>query len=488
MLIKEVQMSKKIILTSLTIIATAAILTACGGGGGSSSSTPTSSGGGTTAPSSPTYALITPTVLTSTPTLGTPAFPAPVTDYGVGTISFNQFFSQAPYGYSSATYAAATSGLIQIFPVLHLTSDVKAAWTSGWTGQGVTISVIDDFNTTQGSLNYTFPAITRTATYEDTDFLNFGKVQGTYSIVYKWTNPWTHGGFVSNIAGGDYDGAQVTATALSTSVSSLNLNSCSVLRSGTNNYTIGCDPNYYISSDSTPKTFNMTYKKVAGVAKQANVVNNNVNLSASQNPIQTVADIQGHLQNSSNLGVINLSLGSEIPTSGKSFTDVMAQVETTPVATMNAVVVVAAGNGGAPCATQDLNGCNAVAVAMAFQQSTAASTIVVGALSGTGTSQNIATYSTRAGILADRFVLASGDEGDTGISGTSFAAPRVAGIAAILRQKYPALTSAQIANIILLSASKDINNTGVDLFTGVSPIYGHGVASLTRALALAGAM
>ena len=213
-----------------------------------------------------------------------------------------------------------------------------------------------------------------------------------------------------------------------------------------------------------------------------------MNLSAAQNPIQTVADIQGHLKNSATLSVINLSLGSQIPTSGKTFTQVMVEVEKTPLPNIDAVITVAAGNGGAACATQDLNGCNSVAVAMAFQNATKNNTLVVGALSGSGSSENIATYSTRAGILAERFVLASGEEGNSGIVGTSFAAPRVAGIAAILKQKYPSLTSSQIANVILLSASKDINNDGVDDFTGVSPIYGHGKVSLTRALALAGAM
>ncbi len=72
--------------------------------------------------------------------------------------------------------------------------------------------------------------------------------------------------------------------------------------------------------------------------------------------------------------------------------------------------------------------------------------------------------------------------------GTSFAAPRVSGVAAILKQKYPSLTAAQISNIILLSADKDINNDGTPDFIGVSPIFGHGKLSLTRALALAGAI
>jgi len=250
-----------------------------------------------------------------------------------------------------------------------------------------------------------------------------------------------------------------------------------------------CKADYFLSTfPATPITMNLNYKKVAGVAKKAIVIDNNVNLSSSQNPIQTVADIQGHLKNSAYLGVINLSIGADISTSGKTFDQVMAEVAKFPLARVDAVITVAAGNGGAACATQDLNGCNALAVAMAYQAATSSSTIVVGALSGTGSGENIATYSTRAGVLAQRFVLASGAEGEPNVAGTSFAAPRVAGIAAILKQKYPSLSSAQIANVILMSASKDINNDGFDDFTGVSPIYGHGKVSLSRALALAGAL
>lgn len=241
-------------------------------------------------------------------------------------------------------------------------------------------------------------------------------------------------------------------------------------------------------SINNSEKIDLSYKKVAGVAKESNVVNNNVNLSSSQNLNQIIADAQGHLQNSSNLDVINISMGSAISTSGKSVAEVMTQSEQSPIPTVNAVVIAAAGDGGAACATQDLNGCNAVAVAMAYQQSTKNTAIIVGALSGSGSNENIATYSTRAGILADRFVLASGDAGEVGISGTSFAAARVAGIAAIIKQKYPSLNSMQIANVILLSATRDINNSGSDTFSGVSQIYGRGKASLSRALSLAGAL
>jgi subtilisin family serine protease len=134
-----------------------------------------------------------------------------------------------------------------------------------------------------------------------------------------------------------------------------------------------------------------------------------------------------------------------------------------------------------------LAGCNVVAVALVYQAATAASTIVAGALTADG---KIADYSTRPGGLMNRFIWASGESGfypdanGTNAKGTSFAAPRIAGVAALLRQKYPSLSSSQICDLILDSASKDIDNDGVADFVGVSPIYGRGKLSLANALAL----
>jgi subtilisin family serine protease len=459
-----------------------ALLVACGGGG-DGGAVGGGAGGGE-------YALVTPSKLTTLPINGSASYPAAVTDYGLGNVAFAQSNALGGYGYPDAIYNAATSASFQIYPVTHITSEVTTAWASGWTGQGVTISVIDDFNSVSSTVVRDAPTITRTSVYE-VSTSDYGKVQGTYDIVYSWSMPWTHGSLVANIAGGDYDGQQLTATSVTATVKTLTRTACATLRSGPNNYTLNCEPNFYISGSGSlgyQKIFDLTYKKVAGVAKQSLVINNNVNLSARQNPIKTVADIQGHLSNSAYLGVINLSIGSDISTSGRTFSEIMAEVSRFPLQRVDAVITVAAGNGGAPCATENLNGCNSVAVALAYQQATAASTIVVGATSGVGSSENIATYSTRAGVLAQRFVLAPGDEGSPNVQGTSFAAPRVAGIAAILKQKYPSLTAAQISNVILLSASKDINNDGNYDFTGVSPIYGHGKASLARALALAGSI
>lgn len=479
-------MFKKSLLTAIcTIALTSVAIVGCGGGGGGGGGTNSVgtigdvSGGG----SGGTYSIITPTKLSSMPALGSANYLSNVSDYGVGTATL--VASTARDTFSVATYYAVTSSAFQLYPLSHINSSVIDAWNSGWNGNGVTISVIDDFNNVSINVNKQTPTIVRTADYDSDP--RYGKVRATHSMVYGFKIPYSHGSMVSNIAGGDFEGQQASTTVTAT-VASSTKTGCSTLLAGSV-FTMDCKADYFLSTfPATPITMNLNYKKVAGVAKKAIVIDNNVNLSSSQNPIQTVADIQGHLKNSAYLGVINLSIGADISTSGKTFDQVMAEVAKFPLARVDAVITVAAGNGGAACATQDLNGCNALAVAMAYQAATSSSTIVVGALSGTGSGENIATYSTRAGVLAQRFVLASGAEGEPNVAGTSFAAPRVAGIAAILKQKYPSLSSAQIANVILMSASKDINNDGFDDFTGVSPIYGHGKVSLSRALALAGAL
>ena len=130
-------------------------------------------------------------------------------------------------------------------------------------------------------------------------------------------------------------------------------------------------------------------------------------------------------------------------------------------------------------------------MALVLQSNSVNSTIVVGALTGTGTSQTIANYSTLPGDLASRLIFASGETGfyqnasGANAVGTSFAAPRVAGVAAIIKQKFPKLSANQIAQIILDSGDKDMNNDGTPDFVGVDPIYGNGKLSLKNALALA---
>ena len=111
------------------------------------------------------------------------------------------------------------------------------------------------------------------------------------------------------------------------------------------------------------------------------------------------------------------------------------------------------------------------------------SAIFVGALSSNGTVANRATlawYSNVAGAEAavQKQFLVVGVAGDqTGLYGTSFAAPIVAGYGALLGSKFTRATSTQIVNQLLNTARKDtISNYS-------AAVYGRGEASLTRALA-----
>ena len=132
--------------------------------------------------------------------------------------------------------------------------------------------------------------------------------------------------------------------------------------------------------------------------------------------------------------------------------------------------------------------------------------LIVGALDGYGTPNTtvghgdatLASYSNTAGTdtsIQSRFLVASGGTpySSTGVAingtnvsngvGTSFAAPRVAGYAAIVRQKFPNLTAAKTADILLSTARKDTLTCYPNCDV---TIYGQGEASLSRALSPVG--
>ncbi len=136
---------------------------------------------------------------------------------------------------------------------------------------------------------------------------------------------------------------------------------------------------------------------------------------------------------------------------------------------------------------------------------TLARLVVVGALDGNGTPSArtaIASYSNTPGsdpLSQSRFLTASGGvafqsnsiayDGITqlgsnqGNVGTSYAAPRVAGYAAIVRQKFPNLTGVNTADILLATARYDTLKCYPNCDKA---IYGQGEASLSRALAPVG--
>ena len=111
------------------------------------------------------------------------------------------------------------------------------------------------------------------------------------------------------------------------------------------------------------------------------------------------------------------------------------------------------------------------------------STIFVGALEKNGTPTapaRIASYSNFAGsnaVAQQRFLTVGVETGQTGLAGTSFAAPIVSGYAAILGSKFTTATPTQIANQLLNTARTDtIQNYSAQ-------IHGRGEASLANALA-----
>ena len=428
--------------TAFSLCATAALLTGCGGGA-----------------------------------VDAPAPPTPSTSANANLLFSKVVVTSAD---QVTTYEAAST-TIDYGARAHLT-DVGIA--PGQTGKGVWIDVIDDFRSTT-EISTTLPLIRRTITALSTTE-GFG---AAYDVAYQLKTPLIHGVLVAGIAGGR--GTDV-ATSFITTLLPINIAGSDQVAC-THSYeakTLVCPTSFSAGAPLSTLNATLTHAPIPGVASEATMLQSHVDLTASQDALQTVADIQGHITNAANsslIDVINLSLGSEIaPITGTTTAEVIATLQKFPLPNkINAVITVAAGNSSQPCGIV-LNGCNALAVAMISQVETVDSTLVVGALSGSGSAQKIADYSTRAGQLADHFILAPGETGFYNHAvGTSFAAPRVAGVAAIIKQQYPHLTSANIKQIILLSANKDINNDGLPDFVGVDSIFGHGKLSLKNALALA---
>ena len=164
----------------------------------------------------------------------------------------------------------------------------------------------------------------------------------------------------------------------------------------------------------------------------------------------------------------------------------------------NTTVTVAAGNDSTSLTTETLS----LPYALVRDAVTLPRTLIVGAITAdvvTG-SRTLATYSNTPGTdttLQNRFLLASGQaswvDGSFAVDGiqisaqttqgTSFAAPRVAAYASILRQKFPNISGEQAASILLDTATTE----GLACFPScAAETYGRGLVSLPRALAPVG--
>lgn len=166
--------------------------------------------------------------------------------------------------------------------------------------------------------------------------------------------------------------------------------------------------------------------------------------------------------------VISLSLGGTPGTPALRTAFVRA-------AQSGAVIVVSAGNDS----SAEVDPLAAAAIG-----SSGRAVIIAGAVDANGV---IADFSNRAGAAQAQYLAAVGIRvrsfDHTGAaflySGTSYAAPSVAGAVAVLAQAFPSLTGPQIAEI-LLNAADDAGAPGTD------SVYGRGILNLGRALAPAG--
>ena len=180
--------------------------------------------------------------------------------------------------------------------------------------------------------------------------------------------------------------------------------------------------------------------------------------------------------------VINLSLGGGVPN--------QRMLDAFQAATQaGIVVVVAAGNDG-ESTDPSLDPDNPDPFALAALAQGNGAVIIVGSVNENGEASS---FSNRAGNSAQSFLMARGqgicctyENGEikvtqqggqsfvTLFSGTSFAAPQVAGAVALLAQAFPNLTGQEIVEI-LFDTARDAGAMGTD------EIYGRGIMDLANA-------
>ena len=186
--------------------------------------------------------------------------------------------------------------------------------------------------------------------------------------------------------------------------------------------------------------------------------------------------------------VINISLGGSSPS-------LVLREAVARATAAGVIVVVSAGNEGKSTAAGD-DPDNPDPLAQGLQSVGNGLVIIAGSHNEAGA---FSAFSNRAGDFAASFLSALGERvccdfengdfrrevRDDGtfvflLNGTSFAAPQVAGAAALLADAFPNLTGRQIVNLLLESA-RDAGAAGAD------PIYGRGILDIARAFAPRGA-
>ena len=174
----------------------------------------------------------------------------------------------------------------------------------------------------------------------------------------------------------------------------------------------------------------------------------------------------------------NMDTGAVLATFDTLVAEAVADFDAAAEDAKHALIIYAAGNSGIWCPGKRIEDCNAKAAEIddlrEAGETVGQKLIFVGSLDdGVNT---MAGYSIIAGDLMNDFIVAHDDVLSAGdMSGTSFAAPRVTGAAALVSHKFPNLAGEQIKQVLLQTAT-DLGATGVDA------TFGHGKLNVAGAL------
>jgi hypothetical protein len=307
----------------------------------------------------------------------------------------------------------------------------EAAWALGYTGQGVTIAVVDD------------------GVQSGTHDLNGRLSSASTDVVGTRNQPFAsrdqHATMVAGFAAANFDGSGTIGVAYNATILSIRTDE------------IGpCGPDAGAPSGSDCGFLG--------------------------------SDIARGIDYATTHGskVLNMSLGGDTP-SGSS-----TQAALGRAVAAGMVIAAAAGNAdtGQPPASSP-----GWPARFAIDPAYNGQIIAVGALNAAG--NDIASFSARAGVAQNFYILAPGENVVSGCglpstttpgttvcyqgSGTSFATPVVSGAAALLIGAFPNLSAHEVVDILLRSA-RDMGAPGTDA------IYGRGALDIARAFSPLGAL
>jgi subtilisin family serine protease len=298
-------------------------------------------------------------------------------------------------------------------------TNAEAAWDMGWTGRGVKVGHLDDFATKE------IPS--------EVSGRNLSHGDATLSVTYQVSPEMTH---------------------------------------ATRQLTFDCD----VSSLQQHQQTQTGYQYFSD--NGFHIVNNSFGISRYYTA--PCGGTPGLYSNTDWASAIDSTLTDPV------FLNMAGAINDTTSYDENMLFVFSAGNEGEFC-RDGTGACNLQAAAILKLRETeptaGARVLYVGSLSDassvseiTGLPKALAPYSHTAGDMKNDYIVAHDDifYYQQGI-GTSFAAPRVVGAAALVRQKFPTLNGANLKQVLLQSAD-DLGAPGVD------EIFGHGQLNVINAL------